>query len=387
MSRQPIFRTQSDVVGYELRSHSGEESPETTRAIFNTFTEWGLDQIVGEHPGIISLTAQSLIDGLWQQLPKSRVVLGYFDEFSAGDQISQELSGLQAAGFRVALSDRSSINSLSPLANSAYFIKVDISRYLPDDLELRLKELRSFNSKILAERVDSYDELEYCRGLEFDFYQGRFFSKRAAEKKELSVNRLTMIRLLSKLQDPAAPLTDLEQTVSHDVALSVKLLRYANSAAVSLPRKVSSIGHAVRMVGTDLLRTWASVLLLSSVEDKPQELMIIALVRARMCQKLAESIKNQQTEAFFSAGLLSVLDALLDCPMEQALSELPLSDEIRSALIDRSGPIGQALRCAIAYENADWEEVQFYGMPAAPIRDHYVAALTWARQLVSGLSQ
>jgi len=182
-------------------------------------------------------------------------------------------------------------------------------------------------------------------------------------------------------------LTHLEQTVSHDVALSVKLLRYANSAAVSLPRKVSSIGHAVRMVGTDLLRTWASVLLLSSVEDKPQELMIIALVRARMCQKLAESIKNQQTEAFFSAGLLSVLDALLDCPMEQALSELPLSDEIRSALIDRSGPIGQALRCAIAYENADWEEVQFYGMPAAPIRDHYVAALTWARQLVSGLSQ
>jgi EAL and modified HD-GYP domain-containing signal transduction protein len=384
VSRHPIFRAKAEVAGYELRSHSPEEG---NRTIFNTFTDWGLDQILGEHTGFITLTAPALIGGLWQPLPKARIVLGYLDDFAPEDEAGRSISSLLAAGYRVALSDRLRPESLEALGNSAYCLKVDITRYTPGQIESRLQELRRFKAGILAERVDTYDDLEFCQSLGFDFYQGRFLSKRASDRKELPVNRLTMIRLLSKLQDPETPVTDLEQLVSHDVGLSFKLLRYANSAAVALPRKVNSIGHAVRMVGTDLLRTWASVLMLSSVEDKPRELMTIALVRARMCQKLAETLKNPQTESFFSAGLLSALDALLDCPMEQALAELPLSPEIRGALLERSGPIGQALRCAIAYENADWDDVQFYGLPAAPIRDHYVEAVAWSRQLFSGLTQ
>src|SRR6185295_10801199 len=122
------------------------------------------------------------------------------------------------------------------------------------------------------------------------------------------------------------------------------------------------IGHAVRMVGIELLRNWTTVLLMSSVEDKPRELMTIALIRARMCEKLSESLKDAEPEPFFSAGLLSVLDALLDCSMEKAVAELPLVDEVRAALIQKTGPIGQALRCALSYERADWDNVQFYGM-------------------------
>jgi EAL and modified HD-GYP domain-containing signal transduction protein len=194
-----------------------------------------------------------------------------------------------------------------------------------------------------------------------------------------------MIRLLSKLQNPQIPIPDVEKLVSQDISLSYKLLRYANSAAVALPRTVNSVGHAVRMIGMEMLRTWSSALLLSSVENKPRELMTIALIRARMCELLGESVPNAQKESFLSAGLLSLLDALLDCPIEKALAELPLSDDIKSALIHRSGPIGQALRCTIAYERADWDDVQFYGLPPAPIREKYMQAIAWARQLTSGL--
>jgi EAL and modified HD-GYP domain-containing signal transduction protein len=145
------------------------------------------------------------------------------------------------------------------------------------------------------------------------------------------------------------------------------------------------VGHAVRLVGIEMLRTWSSALLLSTVENKPRELMIMALVRARMCELLGGSRPDLQRESFLSAGLLSVLDALLDCPMEQAVAELPLANDIKAALIHRAGPIGQALRCAIAYECADWDNVQFYGMSPAPIRENYMEALSWARQLSSGI--
>jgi EAL and modified HD-GYP domain-containing signal transduction protein len=141
----------------------------------------------------------------------------------------------------------------------------------------------------------------------------------------------------------------------------------------------------VRLLGLNMLRNWARVLLMSAVEDKPRELMTIALVRARMCERLSESRKDAQKESFFSAGLLSVLDALLDCPMEKAVAQLPLVDEVRSALTHKAGPIGQALRCTLAYERADWDEVQFYGLPPLPIRDIYMEAISWTQKLTSGL--
>src|SRR5204863_8921813 len=226
---------------------------------------------------------------------------------------------------------------------------------------------------------------EFCKSLEFDFYQGHFLSRPAAQKNEIAVNRMTMIRLLSKLHDPRMPVTEIEELVSQDISLSYKLLRYSNSPVVSLPRTVYSVAHAVRLVGMEMLRTWSSALLLSSVENKPRELMTIALVRARMCELLGESLRGTEKESFLSAGLLSVLDALLDCPMQQILAELPLTEDVKQALIHRYGAIGQALRCTIAYERADWDDVQFYGMPARPIREKYMEAIFWARQLSSGL--
>src|SRR5436190_7183 len=123
----------------------------------------------------------------------------------------------------------------------------------------------------------------------------------------------------------------------------------------------------------------------ASHEEKQIPVNRLTMMRARMCELLSESLKNAQKDAFFSAGLLSVIDALLDCPMEKAVAHLPLVDEVKSALIDRSGPVGQALRCAIAYENADWDNVQFYGMAPAPIREAYMESIAWARQLSSGL--
>ncbi|HEY2384910.1 MAG TPA: HDOD domain-containing protein [Terriglobia bacterium] len=391
INRQPVFGQQLNVVGYEVRTcpivekGSDSGSADAERVLFTMFTETMLDDIVGNHDCFMNLTASGLAANLWKLVPQERVVLGFFDPFEPSSVVANGLVSCVAHGYRFALSSALSPASLEFIGNRAYAIRIDATAHPPEEIERRVQELRRYNAKLLAVNVDTYDDLEFCKSLSFDFYAGRFVSRSGSHMREIPVNRLAMLRVLAKLQQPDMEMSELDKIISQDVSLTFKLLRYANSAAVGLPRKVSSTGHAVRLIGMDMLRNWTRILLLSAVEDRPRELMTIALVRARMCERLSASLKDAPKDSFFSAGLLSVLDALLDCPMEKALAELPLVDEVREALIHKAGQIGQALRCTIAYERADWDEVQFYGLPQLPIRDIYMEAISWAKQVTSGL--
>ena len=334
LSRQPIFGPAMEVAAYELRTHYGaleqrsESSDDQLRTIYKMFTDTGLDEVVGEHPGLVTLTSEALTEGLWKTIPKSRVMLGYLDSFEASDKTSKLLSDVAAEGYRLAVSGNLSEDCLGLLNNKTHTVILDVTRYTPDELRKRVDYLRGYKSRIAAAGVDTYDDLEYCKDLKFDFYQGHFLFRPAAQVQNIPVNRMNMLRLLSKLHDSKMEMAEIEKLISQDVALTYRILQYANSAGMALRSKVNSAGHAVRLIGLNTIRNWSSALLLSSVDNKPRELMTSALVRARMCELLSESVQGAEKESFLSAGLLSVLDALLDCPMEKALSELPLADDI-----------------------------------------------------------
>jgi len=390
LSRQPIYGPKMDVAAYELRSNyvndegSANLDHDQLRTVFKMFTDTGLDLVVGESQGLVTLTPEALSEGLWKTIPKSRVTIGYLEPFQPEDEAAKLLSEVAAAGYRLALSGKLPNECMSMLGKD-HTVILDVTAYTPEGLQERIDTLRAHQSRITATHVDTHDDLEYCKSLEFDFYQGHFLFKPAAQRTSIPVNRMNMIRLLSKLQDPKIPMPEIEKLVSQDVALSFKILRYANSAAAGLQREVNSAGHAVRLIGMKTVKEWSSALLLSSVDDKPRELMTSALVRAKMCELLGGSLENAKEESFLSAGLFSVLDALLDCPMEKAIAELPLADEIKAALVKGDGPIGQAIRCSIAYERADWDSVRFYGQHSSSIRAKYMSAIEWARKLNSNL--
>ncbi|MEJ2687809.1 MAG: HDOD domain-containing protein, partial [Gammaproteobacteria bacterium] len=170
------------------------------------------------------------------------------------------------------------------------------------------------------------------------------------------------------------------------VTLSFRLLRYINSAFFALPRKVESIRQAVVYLGTNAIKTWVALLALSGIDDKPHELMTVAMVRAKMCELLAQAVSAPHPDAFFTVGLFSALDAILDMPMDQVVASLPLSDEITAALLRREGLPGAALDCTLAYERADWDEVAFGTINTGHITEIYVDALAWACQVSSALS-
>ena len=178
---------------------------------------------------------------------------------------------------------------------------------------------------------------------------------------------------------------DIERLVSGDLPLSFKLLRYLNSAYFALPQKVDSIHRAVVYFGLDMLRKWASLLAMAKVEVKPPELLKIALLRARMCELLAERAAVNNTASFFTVGLFSTLSALLDMPMRDILTKLPLASEINDALIAYEGLQGEALSCALVCEQCDWDGMHFVDIEQAEIGALYMESMQWALEVGSGI--
>src|SRR4051812_168977 len=207
-------------------------------------------------------------------------------------------------------------------------------------------------------------------------FQGYFFCKpERMEAEGVAPNKLSMLQLVAALQDPKIDIHELELLVSRDIALSYRLLRYINSAFFGLRREVDSITRALMLLGIDNVKRWATLSVFAGVDEKPRELIETALVRARFCELAGDGNKDQ----LFTLGLFSVVDALMDAPMEDVLAPMPFPDEMRNALIAHEGERGALLATAIAFERGDFAAV------SEREADAYTEALAWATEAADEL--
>ena len=166
--------------------------------------------------------------------------------------------------------------------------------------------------------------------------------------------------------------------------MSVKLLRYVNSASVGLPRTVNAIPQAIGLVGTERMRQWASLLVLAQTGEKPSELMRMALIRAHMCEVLCP-MYGVSAGPGFTVGLFSILDAYLDCEMEKLLAELPLAPEILEALLKREGVLGAILEAIMAYERGEWEACAGQPVELSVVNTVYWESVEWANEVMGSV--
>lgn len=393
VSRQPIYDSTVQVHAYELVSQPRQRNPlptvdelETLRADLGTFTDVGLDQIVGAQQAFVGVRREAVLAGHCEFLSKHRVVLKVLDDIVSDPALRVGLEKLASKGYRIAVPNPTAEPLNGSHRSIADIVRVDIRDLREDEFEQHVDALSRLSVKVLAEHVSTYEQFELCKKHKFDMFQGYFFCEPRGRSTPIPVNRLAAIRLLGKLQNPDLSLNELEETISSDLALSYKLLRFANSAFIGMNRAVESINHAAKMVGIDRIRVWASLLMFAKMEDKPRELMIMAIVRAAMCERLAVAADAGPRETFFTVGLLSVLDALMDRPMEEASEQLPLASDIRLALTQWEGSSGEALRCTLAYERGEWDQVHYEDVPPMTIRSHYLDSLGWARRISEGLN-
>ena len=391
IARQPIYNRTQHVFGYELlyrsddenRAKVVEEDAATSQTLLNAFTEIGLNNLVGNRSAFVNLSRGFLIGNYPLPLPSERVVVEVLESVTVDDELIQGVKQLSRRGYTIALDDFVYREEVLPLLKLADIVKLDIQAMSEDDLRHHVATLSEYRGlKLLAEKVEVLEEYEVCRDLGFNYFQGYFFSRpRIIKRKRVPNNQVALVQLLAELQRPDVTVPKLETLISRDVGLSYKLLRYINSAFFGLPKPIESIQRAVVFLGTNVIKRWATLLVLSRVEDKPAELMVTAVVRAKMSEILAKAMGYEAEDTCFTVGLLSVLDALLDMEMDKVLGMLTMSDDVNSALLHREGTPGKILEMVLHYEFNEWDEVRHSELDVDLIRDAYLQSIAWATEV------
>lgn len=396
VSRQPIYRGDMGELGYELLfcdDESAAPSCDTEHAapdlLLNTFMDLGLDQVVGNKLAFINFDRNLILGTYCESLPQERVVIEIPKTVTPDPDIVKRLEKLRAAGYRIAL-DGSLCSESPEILRLANFAKVDLNA---SDWHTTERSVASIFNKyppirLIAERVETREQFVACKDIGFDCFQGQFFCRpQFVRGRRVAVSRLAAIQLIAKVNNADTDLKELERILSQDVALTYKLLRYINSAAFSLRAPVTSIGHAIMLIGQEKIRTWASLIMLSTFDDKSRDLMIASSARARMCENLAIALGMPSPDRMFFAGLLSVLDGLLDQPMETIVPTLPLDRDVADALLSQKGSIGAVLRCVLEYEKRNWAEAQSAtSLSVSSLRDVYQKSLAWSLTTCSGVA-
>lgn len=389
IGRQPIFNDRQQVVGYELlyRQRDGywanvvDGDQATSHVIMHSFWELGMGKVVGDHKAFINVTKGFLLDKDLLPPPSPQLVLEILEDIMIDDAITAAVRDLKDRGYIIALDDFVYHEDLRPLVEMADIIKLDVQELGCERLEEHLHLLKQYPLKLLAEKVETPEMFEYCSSLGFDYYQGYFLCRpRILHGKRLPANRLNAMRMMAKLQSQELDIQGLEQLISHDPALSYRMLRYINSAAFSLRKNIQSIRHAIIYLGEKEIRRWATLIALAGIDDKPDALVNTSLIRARMCDLLTALDSPQQRDSAFVVGLFSTLDAMMDQPLDVVIETLPLSPDIVAALLHREGPYARALEITLAYERGDWDTLERLAGSGNTVSTVYLEALGWAEE-------
>lgn len=379
--RQPIADQRHAVVGYELLFEgdgpaSASEAKATSALLVDAFGDIGLEALVGRHPAWMTIARNFLMEIGPPPVRPDRAVL-QIAGYAAREDMLAVLQQLGRSGYTLALQDYDGSADVEPLLGLCSIVKIGVDGRDDDTLAAIIAGPKLHGALLVATGVASIEDFERCRALGFSYFQGDFFAKpRVVTHRGVGTGGVSSLRALGELSAADASFDDLERIISSDVGLSLKLLRYVNSAFFALPRNIGSVREALTLLGTRTVRRWATVMAMSAIPDAPHELVAIALHRARMCEMLAASALPEERETLFTIGLFSVSDGLMGAPMEEVLESLPFSDEIRAALLRHEGPKGELLTAVLAYERGEF--------PSAPTAEGvslagaYRAALEWA---------
>lgn len=386
--RQPILDVRRKVVGYELTfgegsapdgaTGSGASSPATSALLLDVFGDLGLGKLVGTYPAWISVARDWLVEVGMPPLRPDRAVL-QIAAYPGRDDLLEALQRLSRTGYALTLENYDGRHDLGELMTLCGTVKVNVAGHDDDALRDIIAEPLSHGARLIATGVATDADFQRCCALRFTGFQGEFLARpRLVRGRGVATSGIGALRTLGEL-NAASTFEELDRIIAADVGLSLKLLRYVNSAFFALPRNITSVHEALSMLGTRTVSRWASVMALSTIPDAPHELIGVALRRARMCETLGANSDLGESESYFTVGLLSVADALLDCPMADVLASLPFSDDVCEALLHHAGPKGELLAAVIAYENGEFPPMPaFHDRHGASLAVAYREALQWA---------
>ncbi len=388
IARQPILDRQGELVAYELLYRRGNHTQAevldgnqaTTQLLVATLFEFGLEELTNGKTAFINVTEDLIAGNHLTSLPADMVTLEVLETVSPDDRVVvQKIAELKSQGYTIALDDFVLSHDNRELIEVADIIKVDLRLLSEQQLVEQVKVIQEYPVKLLAEKVETREEYERCLELGFDYFQGYYFIKpQVMEKKRTPSSRLTTLKLLSAINDPGVSFAALAEIVQHDVTLSYRLLKYLKSPLAGYRGEITSIQHAIQLLGLRHLQQLANLLALSGIDDKPATLLATSLLRAKMCEEIVRHLNSGEPAEAFTVGLLSTLDAFFDMPMKTLMDSLPLSSGVRCALLHGEGAAGHALACVTAIERGEWSALEAPETNLAQLQQIYFSAILWA---------
>lgn len=389
IARQPVFDRHYQIYGYELLFRAAGHHPKadlslfsadvaTSRVINYAFLELGIDRVIGKHIAFINLTRSFILNDEPIPASQNKVILEVLEDIDVDSELLEGIRRLKQQGYLIALDDFVYHESLKPLIELASIVKVDVLDLDEDTLREHVAELRQYDVKLLAEKVETLTDYQLCYELGFDYFQGFFFCRPdVIHDSPIPDNQLVLLQIIQKLQEPDVEFKDIELLISKDAGLSYKLLRLLNSAALSLPRQINSIREGLVILGLKAIKTWTTLIVMSEIDYQPKELLDCSLIRAKMCESLAAAY-DCSAESGFLVGLFSTIDAMLDRPMATIIDPLPLSEATKQALNNKWGDLGSLLQHVIYYEQGQWDEISNEQVTLEQFSDVYIDAAEWA---------
>ena len=393
IGRQPVFNNNLGVIAYEFLFRSAAQKytdvdldATSAQVVMNLLVDMGLDRLSAGRDVYINVSETLLHKILSLPVEPSKLIIEIPEGLPVNEENLVTIKELSARGARIALDDFVFRTELFDLLTLAHIVKIDTNTLDERSVKRLLKAFKKARVKTLAKNVIDIDQYRELQQLGFDYYQGNMLGKpRVFKTKTLAPNRLSVLRLLATLYNPNTQVEEIVNIINQDVNLSYKLLKIVNCAFFGLPKKIDSLQQAVVILGRNEMTSWASLMAMSNLDDRPTELMRVALIRAKACELLGLKTGNKSASEYFTAGMFSALDVLMERPLDVLLDGLPLSSSIKRALLCQTGPLGAAIKCAIAYEEARFTEAGFESLPTWEITDANLRAMQWATDVMDAL--
>ncbi len=386
VSRQPVVDCDMRVIGYRVsyavdRGDLVQAYERSEIRLFGDFLSVvGLEELVGSTVAHLPVSGELLKSLGIPPVRPDRVVLRLDYETAIDPELQPVIDGLAMRGYALSVYDLPGPDFDVSVLERFGTVEVDVPKWTDDDAGTVVLQAHASAAIPLAAGLNDHDEYERANQLGFRLFAGPFVAApRVSAMRKVPIDHLSALVKFADVRSRSGSIEDLEDLINHDIGLSLKLLRYINSAYFGMRQKIGSVRQAVMMLGTHGVSRWAILVALTGGPSVPKELSVMALTRARMCELLGARYTAVDPEELFTIGLLSAADALLDLPLDAIVAQLPLSDEVAGALLRYAGAGGEILDAVITYERGDFD--------APVVRAHrdglsgaYRASLAWAQR-------
>lgn len=399
IGRQPILDRYQRLYAYELLFRRGTQNSAevtddlaaTATVLSHVFSELGLETALGPYLGFVNLDARMLASDALELLPKEKFVLEVLETVELTPAVVARCRELKDKGYTLALDDFVAFEEKhAPILELADIVKVDLMGMDAAALEKTVKALRPWKVKLLAEKVDDEAQVKICSDLGFELFQGYYFAKPTIiAGKKLSQSELSLIRLLSLILDDAET-PQIEDIFKQEPGLTLNLMRLTNSAASGLRQKITSLRHAITVLGRRQLQRWLQLLLYTNPSGGgANPLLQVAATRGRFMELLAGDMMGASPDfedRAFMTGIMSLMPALLHVPIDEVMASLHVAPDVREALESRSDILGKLLLLAEKQEESDMAScfaltAELQGLDNERVNALLAQALAWANSI------